>query len=121
MSTWREIESRGSSKTKHAEVRAKLAADIEAFLENGGKIKTEEIVAHDENKTLVDEFYLRRLSKLSASQLKQMLCNIDVYGVRAPKIVSYVTYGRKKIAMFHKSDVARFVRELKEARSEAAA
>jgi hypothetical protein len=108
-------------KEKKDALRAKLAADIDAFLANGGKIKTEEIIAYDASKVLVDEFYLRRLSKLSVSQLKQARCNLDIYGVIPPRVISYVSEGKRKIAMFYKSDVARFVRELKEARSEAAA
>jgi hypothetical protein len=53
--------------------------------------------------------------------LKQARCNLDIYGVIPPRVISYVSEGKRKIAMFYKSDVARFVRELKEARSEAAA
>jgi hypothetical protein len=103
-----------TSKSKKDAHRAKLAADTEAFMASGGKIKTEEIIAYDASKVLVDEFYLRRLSKLSVAQLKQARCNLDIYGVIPPRVISYVSEGKRKIAMFYKSDVARFLRELKE-------
>lgn len=114
MITWREIESRGSSKTKHAEVRAKLAADVEAFLASGGQIVSLDNSVKVDEEIINAELFIR-MAGMSQGQYKSAIAYGEYFGVPMPIVRGYMLRGRVREGYFNKSDVLKFI-ELNNAR-----